>query len=147
MRADAANAGRGDRVLFTGMTHDVHDYFRAADVFVLPSRREGLPIALLEAMACALPCVASLLPGSTDIIITHGETGLLVPVGDVQALADAIAMVLGDERRATALGAAARLRVAERFANTDVADQWLGAYRSVISSPAPAAHASPLSPP
>jgi glycosyltransferase involved in cell wall biosynthesis len=131
MRHEAAAAGRSDRLAFTGVTHDVHDYMRAADVFVLTSRREGLPVALLEAMACGLPCVASRLPGSTDIIITHGENGLLVPVGDRDAVAQALAAVLRDEPLAASLGSAARATVAERFANTDVASQWLDAYDSV----------------
>jgi glycosyltransferase involved in cell wall biosynthesis len=124
-------------VIFTGTTHDVQDYFRAADVFVLPSRREGLPVALLEAMACGLPCVASLLPGATDTIIANGGNGLLVPPGDAVALADHVARVLQDTALASALGAAARETIAARFANTDVAGQWLAAYRSVDAGARP----------
>jgi glycosyltransferase involved in cell wall biosynthesis len=131
MQQDADVAGRGDRLLFTGMTHEVQDYVRAADVFILPSRREGLPVALLEAMACGLPCVASRLPGSTDVIITDGDNGLLVPVGDSEALADAVASVLQDTTCRSALGTRARQTVAERFSNTDVAGLWLDAYRTV----------------
>jgi glycosyltransferase involved in cell wall biosynthesis len=136
MRDEAAARGRGDGVHFTGMTHDVQDYFRAADAFVLPSRREGLPVALLEAMASGLPCVASRLPGSTDIIITHGENGLLVPVGDACAIADSLAGVLTHDARAASLGSAARRTVAERFANWHVAGQWLEAYETVRSGEA-----------
>ena len=55
MRADAAARGRSHRLIFTGPLHDVHRHFRLADVFVLPSRREGLPVALMEAMSCGLP--------------------------------------------------------------------------------------------
>jgi glycosyltransferase involved in cell wall biosynthesis len=110
------------------MTHAIQDYYRAADVFVLTSRREGLPVALLEAMACALPCVASRLPGATDSIISHGENGLLAAVGDVPGFATAIGEVLRDPARAAAIGAAARATVAERFPNTAVAAQWLAAY-------------------
>ena len=128
MRSDAEASGRADRLRFTGMTHAVHDYMRAADVFVLPSRREGLPVALLEAMSCGLPCVASRLPGATDTIISHGENGLLVPVGDAAAVADALATVLRDAPLAATLGARARATVRERFANTDVAGEWLKAY-------------------
>lgn len=130
MRHDAARAGRGERVRFTGMTHDVQEYLRASDVFVLPSRREGLPVALLEAMASGLPCVASRLPGATDTIISDGDNGLLVPVGDVTAFADALAAVLADPARAAALASRARDTVSERFTNTAVADAWLAAYAS-----------------
>lgn len=131
MQAEAATGARGHRLLFTGTTHEIQDYFRAADTFVLTSRREGLPVALLEAMACGLPCVASRLPGSTDGIIADGENGLLVPIGDVPAVARALAAVLGDRARAAALGTAARATVEQRFANTDIAGKWLEAYDSV----------------
>jgi glycosyltransferase involved in cell wall biosynthesis len=102
---------------------------RAADVFALPSRREGLPVALLEAMACGLPCVASRLPGATDTVITHEQDGLLVPPGDAVALATALCRVLADPGLAAQLGRAARKTVTSRFANADVAEQWLNAYR------------------
>ncbi len=130
MRAEAERHGLGDRLLFAGPTHEVQDYYRAADVFVLPSRREGLPVALLEAMACALPCVASRLPGATDAIIEDGRNGLLVPVGDPDGFADAIRSLLRDHTHAAALGAAARATIARRFAGAAVADSWLDAYTS-----------------
>ena len=53
----------------------LHRHFRLADVFVLPSRREGLPVALMEAMSCGLPCVASRLPGATDTLIAGRRVG------------------------------------------------------------------------
>ena len=131
MRHDAAALGVEQRVVFAGAAHNVDEYFRAADVFVLPSRREGLPVALLEAMACALPCVASRLAGSTDTIIEHQKNGMLVPVGDVEALAHALARLLSDPALAALLGAAARQTVVRRFANVDTADRWLDTYQHV----------------
>ena len=107
------------------------DYLRAADVFVLPSRREGLPVALLEAMACGLPCIASRLRGSTDAIITEGENGFLVPVGDVEAVAAALIDVFSDLRRAVAVGAAARQTVVDRYSSDFVAQRWLETYGHV----------------
>jgi glycosyltransferase involved in cell wall biosynthesis len=130
MRSDAARLGIADRLVFAGVTHDVPDYLRASDLFVLPSRREGLPVALLEAMACGLPCVASRLP-ATDGIITDGRNGVLVAPGDVAAFADAMAALLGDPARAAALGAAARATVVERFDASHVADRWMAAYQVV----------------
>lgn len=132
MRAEAARRGRSDRLVFAGVTHDVPDYLRAADVFVLPSRREGLPAALLEAMACGLPAVASRLP-ATEGIIADGHNGLLVPVGDATAFAAAIAGLVADPARAAALGAAARATVLERFDANRVADRWMDAYDSARS--------------
>jgi glycosyltransferase involved in cell wall biosynthesis len=128
MREDAAARGFGDRVVFAGTTHRVQDYFRAADLFVLPSKREGLPVALLEAMSCGLPCIASRLPGSTDTIIESGVNGVLVPSGDTSALGEALASLLRDPDRAAAMGAAARDTIERRFANVDIADRWLDAY-------------------
>lgn len=133
MRADAAASGRAERVVFTGQVHDVHRYFRLADVFVLPSRREGLPVALMEAMSCALPCVASRLPGATDTLIEDGVSGVLVPPGDVPAVTAALAALLIDPARASALGAAARQVVLDRFANEQIAERWLRSYETVLA--------------
>jgi len=129
IRAEAERRGVSRQVVFTGPTHRVADYLRAADVFALPSRREGTPLALLEAMACGLPCVASRLPGATDVIIEHGRNGLLVAPGDADALADALDALLNDRGRAAALGAAARASILRRFATATIARRWLAAYR------------------
>lgn len=128
MAEDAAHAGIADRLVFTGVTHDVPSYLRAADVFALPSRREGLPVALLEAMACGLPCIASRLKGSTEAVIESGVNGVLVPPGDVAALADAIAWLLADAAEGHRLGAAARATIAHRYSSANIADRWLEAY-------------------
>jgi glycosyltransferase involved in cell wall biosynthesis len=85
---------------------------RDADIFILPSTSEGLPVALLEAMAYGKPIVATRVGGIPDVL-ADGTEGLLVPPGDVAALADAITVLVGDPVRARALGSAARERVAE----------------------------------
>jgi glycosyltransferase involved in cell wall biosynthesis len=133
MRAAAAARGRSQHLIFTGPLHDVHRHFRLADVFVLPSRREGLPVALMEAMSCGLPCVASHLPGATDTLIQDGVSGLLVPPGDVAAFASAVASMLKDPARASAMGAAARQVVLDRFASPKIADRWLKSYKTVLA--------------
>ena len=138
MVRDAEARGLRNALVFAGATLDVPDYLGAADLFVLPSRREGLPVALLEAMACGLPCIASRLAGSTDTIITDGDNGLLVPPGDVPALTAAIASLLGDPARAAGLGARARATVEARFASSAVADRWLEAYDQVLARHSPA---------
>ncbi len=79
IRVQARRQNLGGRVRFVPPTHEVQEYFQAADVYVLPSAREGLPVALLEAMASGLPSIASRLPGSTDVIIADRKNGLLVP--------------------------------------------------------------------
>jgi glycosyltransferase involved in cell wall biosynthesis len=131
MIADATAAGVADRLRFTGVTRDVPAQLRAADIFVLPSRREGLPVALLEAMACGLPCVASRLPGSTDAIIEHGVNGVLTPPGDAAAFAEAIESLLGDAAERHRLGEAARTTIVQRYSSGHVADRWLETYQAV----------------
>ena len=132
LRRDAAARGRAHQLMFSGSVHEVHRYFRLSDVYVLPSRREGLPVALMEAMACGLPSVASRLPGATDVLIQDGITGLLVPPQDVDAFTSAIAEVLKDPRRAAAMGAAARQSIIDRFASPSIASRWLHAYDAAL---------------
>jgi glycosyltransferase involved in cell wall biosynthesis len=132
MRAEAARRGLGDRVTFTGAVHNVHDYFRMADVFVLPSRREGLPVALMEAMSCGLPSVASRLPGATDTLIEDGVSGRLVTAGDVEAFARAVQAMLAEPDAAARMGAAARTVIARNFSAAAIAERWLENYRVAL---------------
>ena len=101
-------------------------------MFALPSAREGLPIALLEAMACGLPCVASHLPGATDVMVQPGVNGLLVPPGDGPALSKAIGDLLSDPAGAARMGAAARRTVETRYTMERVAEMWMAAYNEVL---------------
>ena len=137
MRRDATSRGRADRLILTGPVHDVQHYLRLADVFVLPSRREGLPVALMEAMASGLPCVASQLPGATDVLIDSGVSGVLVPAGDVPAFATAIASLLADPLRAAEMGKAARQVILAGFARATIAARWLACYDEVVRDARP----------
>jgi glycosyltransferase involved in cell wall biosynthesis len=132
IRRRADQAGVGDRVIFVPPTNQIHDYFRAADVYVMPSIREGLPIALLEAMACGLPCVASHLPGATDVMIEDGVNGRLVPPRETAAFASALGAAIANPDGAARMGAAARRTVEERYTMPRVADIWLATYLRVL---------------
>jgi glycosyltransferase involved in cell wall biosynthesis len=131
IRQRASLDGFADCVFFVESSHAIEKYFRAADMFVLPSIREGLSLALLEAMACGLPCVASRLIGSTDVVIDHGTNGLLVTPEDCDGLAESIRSVLVDRRFARRLGEGARRTVEDRYSIQDTAAAWLAAYREV----------------
>lgn len=120
-----------DRLLFVEGTPTIERYFRASDIYVLTSIREGLSIALLEAMSTGLACVASRLPGSTDVVIDHGVNGLLVAPDDEEGFADAIARLVEDRVMAKRLGAAARRAAIERFSIRQTATAWLTAYQEV----------------
>jgi glycosyltransferase involved in cell wall biosynthesis len=132
IRQGAAAAGLADRVQFVEPTHDIVTYFQAADVFALPSAREANPLALLEAMACGLPSVASDLHGATDAIVDEGVNGTLVPADDEAAWAAALRRVIADPAYATRLGERARDTIERRFGVERAAGDWLAAYRDVL---------------
>jgi glycosyltransferase involved in cell wall biosynthesis len=134
IRAQAARDGLADRLFFVEATPTIDTYFRAADLYVLPSIREGLPLALIEAMASALPCIASRLAGATDVLIDDQVNGLLVRPDDRAGLAAALRRLLCDRVEAARLGAAARATVVERFAIHTAARPWLAAYRELAAS-------------
>lgn len=94
-----------DRIRLLGYRSDVPELMRAADIFTLPSHREGMPRSIIEAMLSGLPVVATDIRGSREEVVA-GETGLLVPVRDTDALAAALARLAGDAALRARLGAA-----------------------------------------
>jgi glycosyltransferase involved in cell wall biosynthesis len=114
---------------FFGHCDDVAAKLQDADLFVLPSRSEAFPNAVLEAMAAGLPVVASGVGGIRELI-DHEQTGLLVPPDDARALAERIGRVMGDVPLATRLGAAARARADGRYSF----DRMVGAFEAVYRS-------------
>jgi glycosyltransferase involved in cell wall biosynthesis len=101
---------------FVNNRSDLRRYLSAADVYLLPSRHEGFPVALMEAMACSLPVVAAAAPGVPDIL-ADGEAsgGLLVARNDAGALATALGYLLDDESRRLEFGSRARHRAESNF--------------------------------
>ena len=129
----AAREGMAGRIVFAGETRTIEQYYRAADIFVFPTCREAFGMALVEAMASGLPCIASRLSGVTDDIVSDGETGLLVEPHDVDALTSALARVLTDAGLAGRLARAARQAVDPRFAIERTARLTLDAYRRLLN--------------
>lgn len=109
MRSKVAKLGLGEQVVFLGHHADMPGLLRSQAIYVLSTHYEGMPLALVEAMAAGCACIASDVIGVHGVI-EEGVTGLLVPEGDAQALADAIARLLREPELAARLGAAARQR-------------------------------------
>lgn len=134
IRRRVSDLGLESRVCFVESTTTIERYQRAADIFVLPSVREGLPNALLEAMACGTACIATRLEGVTDRLIADPDDGLLVPPRDVGALAVAMQHLLSEPARGEAMGRRARARIEQDFAVTTTAQRYLSAYRELVAS-------------
>lgn len=132
LQAQVQSLNLSDNIHFLGNRSDVPDLLIASDFFVLPSLWEGMPIALLEAMAAAKPVVATEVSGTKQIMI-HNETGLIVPPGDAPKLAKAILKLISDPARAKAMGLAARQRVAKEFSAQKQADDHLALYRRLLN--------------
>jgi glycosyltransferase involved in cell wall biosynthesis len=122
-------AGAG--VCFLGTVEDVLPYLQSADLFVLPSTTEGLSNALLEAMACGLPIIATSVGGTMDVI-EHGVNGWLYPSADISALRDALLSLLGNPALRKTLGTAARQRVMGDYSLISVAERLRDLYASML---------------
>jgi phosphatidylinositol alpha-1,6-mannosyltransferase len=108
----------------------VVDFYRAADAFVMPSQSEGLPNAVLEAMACGLPCVAASVSGTRELV-EEGRTGSLFGLDDVQSLRVALERATAED--APQLGTAARARVEREFTMSALADRYEALYAGLLA--------------
>lgn len=138
MRQLADSLGLGGRVRFLGFQPDVRRWMQAADGFVQASLWEGLPMGLLEAGACALPAVATDVPGTREVVI-DGETGWLAPVADPAALAARMTQLMrASPDDHVAMGLRARQFVADRFSLSAVLDRWEALYAELLAlNPSP----------
>ncbi len=132
-------------VEWLGHVDDMPALFGAVDAVVLPSYREGLPKGLIEAAACALPLVATDVPGCREVV-SHEKDGLLVPVKDGAALARAIARLQDEPALRERLGQAARAKALARFDERIVVDKTMGVYRELMPSLQTAVEAVPVKP-
>jgi len=99
------------------------EQYRWANLFLFPSRHEGMPNAVLEAMASGLPVIASRIAGNEELVV-DGETGLLVASEDVNAFRSALRQLLTNAAQREAMGNASRRRVEEKYSWSDVARQY-----------------------
>jgi glycosyltransferase involved in cell wall biosynthesis len=115
-------------VISAGPVQDITTYYAIADVVVLPSHREGLPTVILEAQAAGKPVVGASATGIVDVVV-DGETGLLFPVGEVPALAEALARLITDKALARKLGRAGQEQVQRNFQQEQI---WEALYREYL---------------
>lgn len=132
LEAQAEAAGVGDRVVFRGWLDDTQDFLGTIDVLVVPSRYEAMPLAVLEAMHCGLPVVATRV-GSIPEVVVHDETGLLVNPNDADALEAALRQVVQDADFRSRAGQAGRLRASQRHGLEAMAAAYDDLYREVLS--------------
>ncbi len=135
----------GQYIVFAGARDEVLSYYQRARVFVLPSLSEGLPLTLLEAMACGLAVIASDVGGNREVLDPHnpergipeahyyiGECGILVNPGDAAGLAGAIQRLLTDDDLASRLNSRARSRVVETYALDKIINDYRSLYQSLM---------------
>ena len=130
--------GLSNRVLFAGFQEDVRPYLEAANAFVLTSRNEGLPLALLEAMACGLPSVVTNVGGNAEALTNRVE-GLIVPTESADDVADAISYLVTHPSECAEMSRMARARVREAFDVQAAMDK----IKDVILGRLPRRHAAP----
>lgn len=124
--------GIAERVSFPGLIANPEHLFRGARIFVLPSRSEGFSNAILEAMAAALPVVATAVGGNAEAVM-HGETGLIVPPNDPAALAQALLELLDHPKVMRSMGQAGRSRVEAVFTSQAMLLQMTGLYEHMLA--------------
>jgi glycosyltransferase involved in cell wall biosynthesis len=132
LRRLAAGARLDGRVIFAGWLDDSARAYPAIDLYASTSQKEGLPLAVLEAMGAGLAVVATDVPGHRDVV-RHGETGLLVPPGDARAFAAAVAALMDDPARRGRMGQAGRERVRREFGIGPMVEKTAAVYRAAAA--------------
>ena len=124
-----------DRIHRVGFVSNAPEFSAACDVFCLPStKREGLPRAVIEAMAYRVPPVVTDSGGSPELVV-DGESGIVVPPMNAQALADAIEKLYRDDDLRRRMGEAARERIATAFRNEDTVKKTIALYEELVPNP------------
>ena len=124
LEARVVELGLGERIFLPGRTQTPWVEMARAHAFVLSSRLEGLPMAMMEAMALGLPCVSFDCPSGPHELTQGGQDGLLVPPGDAGTLAEALSRLLGDESLREELGKRAALSIRKRYSQQKVMRLW-----------------------
>ncbi|GAB6180451.1 glycosyltransferase [Desulfotomaculum defluvii] len=131
LEKEVLSLGLGDRVVFAGMRENIAQVLAALDIFVLPSVTEGLPLTILEAMAAAKPIVATRVGGVPEAIL-DGRSGIVVPPKDPEALAVALAGLLGEKDRLVPMGKCGQKHVNEKFSITFMVEKTMDLYKQLL---------------
>jgi glycosyltransferase involved in cell wall biosynthesis len=131
IRAHVEQLGLGSAVVFLGLRKDVARLLQAADLFLLSSVSEGIPLTLIEAMCAGLPVVSTRVGGTAEVVI-DGETGMLTPAGDDTDMAGAIVRLLGDSAMRQRMGNAGRERARQLFSEATMAEQYASLYEEML---------------
>ena len=114
-------------------TRDIANKYLNASIYVMTSRYEGFPMVLPEAMACGLPCISFAAPCGPSEIISQGEDGFIIPVGDIQALSEKLSLLMDDESLRCRMGEKARLNIM-RYSVKHVMGQWENLFDKLLKS-------------
>lgn len=136
LTTQAAHLGLTDRVTFKGWVYReaLPEIYHAAEIFLLPSREEGMANVLMESMCAGLPAIATRIAGSDEAVI-EGETGLLVASENSPALAEAITALMRDPAARERMGRTARARAEATYSWPVIADQWLDIIERILQKP------------
>ncbi|MEQ8207194.1 MAG: glycosyltransferase family 4 protein [Woeseia sp.] len=132
LRSLAGSLGLANAVQFAGFREDLDDYLACADLLVHPALAEGLGVAALKAAAAGVPVVAFAAGGLREAVV-HNETGLLLPTGDVAALAAGITELLDDSERRRQFGTNGRARMQKEFSIEAMVASHIDLYRSILN--------------
>jgi glycosyltransferase involved in cell wall biosynthesis len=132
LEAQIVRMNLADSVRLLGNRNDMQRFLKGADVFVMPSRWEGLPVALLEAMGAGLPVVATRVEGVEEVV-EHAGQGLLVPPEDTPALADALLQLIADSGLRHRMSSAARRRIQESYTLDTMCESYLQLMRELMA--------------
>ncbi len=132
LRERIRKAGLQKHFQLTGLIEDVAPYLQMMDIFVLPSYREGFPRSILEAMACGLPVVTTAIRGCRETVV-DGETGLIVPARDAEALTASVLRLIDNPELATRMGEAGRRRAVDLYDTRVVQERFVAVFDRIMA--------------
>jgi glycosyltransferase involved in cell wall biosynthesis len=123
--------GIADNVDFLGFRPDAASWLKTFDLFVLPSRLEGIPRCIMEALAATIPVVITDIPGNRDLV-THKDSGLLYQVGDSKQLAECMAFMIEHPAEAREMAVRGNRKVEEEYSNRKMASEYAAVYEVIV---------------